>query len=235
MLRTLLFFILFIPWTLFSMFVGIPLSFLSPDYLHNVARVWGKGCLRLGGGKLSIIGIENVPVDRPVIFMPNHQSNFDIPALFSAIPGQFRWLAKMELFKVPLFGLTMRRSGYIPIDRSNRRKSLESIKVAAQRISNGTSVVIFPEGTRTSDGKLQPFKKGGFHLALQAGVPVIPVTIEGSYDMMPKHRTRIDKGEIHVTFHPELSDTALGEKSIDEFMELVRKPLADTLSEQSAA
>ncbi|PLX81189.1 MAG: 1-acyl-sn-glycerol-3-phosphate acyltransferase [Desulfuromonas sp.] len=235
MLRTLFFFTLFGPWTLLSMSVGIPLSFLSPDYLHNVARFWGKGCLLLGGAKLDVTGIENIPTDRPVIFMPNHQSNFDIPALFSAIPGQFRWLAKMELFKVPLFGLTMRRSGYIPIDRSNRRKSLESIRLAAQRISNGTSVVIFPEGTRTSDGKLQLFKKGGFHLALQAGVSVIPVTIDGSYAMMPKHRTRIDKGSIRVTFHPELPGEDLVGKAIDDVMEQVRQPLASTLSNRSAA
>lgn len=235
MARTLLFFTLFIPWTLLMILIGVPLSFLSPDYLHNIGRLWGMGGLVISGARLDVHGSEHIPANHPAIFMPNHQSAFDILALFSAIPRQFRWLAKMELFRVPLFGLAMRRSGYIPIDRSNRRKSMESIQTAAKRIAGGTSVIIFPEGTRSTDGKLQPFKKGGFHLALQAGVPIVPVVIDGSFEVLPKTRMRIHKGTIRVSFFPPLNPEELAGLPLEEVMERVRGPLASVLPEQDAA
>lgn len=205
MLRTIFFFATFFPFTVASILYGLALSLISADRLHTFARWWGRGCLFLAGVTLKVEGTEHLPRHGAVVFMANHQSNFDIPALFAGLPVQFRWIAKIELFRIPLFGLVMHRTGYIPVDRSDRKKSLESLKEGARRIANGTSVVIFPEGTRSDDGNLLPFKKGGFTLAEQAGVPIVPVAIVGSGRIMAKHRRIITPGTIRVIIFPPLT------------------------------
>jgi 1-acyl-sn-glycerol-3-phosphate acyltransferase len=229
-LRTIFFFLTFLPWTILMMLTGLPLSLVSPDYLHNCARLWGKVGLLLAGVRLEVHGFQNVPLDRPVVFMPNHQSNFDIPAMLAGVPRQFRWLAKAELFRIPVFGLTMRRSGYIPIDRSDRKKSLVSMKEAAQRIANGTSVVIFPEGTRTADGALQPFKKGGFVLAMQSQACLVPTAILGSYEVMSKRSLRIRPGRIRIEFFPPLETAGRSVRDLEVLMAEVRTPIAERLA-----
>jgi 1-acyl-sn-glycerol-3-phosphate acyltransferase len=231
MLRTLFFFATFIPWTLFIIVTGVPVSFLSPDYLHAYARFWARVGLRLAGVRLEVEGAGNPPAGQAVIYMPNHQSNFDILALFAGLPGQFRWLAKEELFRIPLFGLAMRRTGYIAVDRADRRKALLSMQEAAQRIAAGTSVVVFPEGTRSPDGHLLPFKKGGFMLALQAQAPVVPVAIAGSHAVMPKGSRWIRGGTIRVAIFPPVPTAGLDAAARDALMERVRVPIARALGE----
>lgn len=231
MLRTAFFFLIFIPWTLWIILTGIPLSFFSPDYLHSYCRLWGRIGLRLAGVGLRVEGRENLPSDRPVIYISNHQSNFDILALFAGLPGQFRWLAKEELFHIPLFGLTMRRAGYISIDRSDRKKAIRSMSAAAQRIAAGASVTIFPEGTRSPDGSLLPFKKGAFTLALQSQVPIVPLVIRGSGKIMPKHSKWIRGGTIRLTIFPPIATAGLAAEDRDGLMERVRLPLAEALGE----
>jgi 1-acyl-sn-glycerol-3-phosphate acyltransferase len=155
--------------------------------------------------------------------------------MLAGTPIQFRWLAKAELFKIPIFGLTMLRAGYIPIDRSDRRKALVSMRQAAAKISKGTSVTIFPEGTRTPDGTLQPFKKGGFVLALQSGASLVPVAIKGSFDVMPKNSLRLRPGRIEVTFFPAIDVTNHSDRDLKELMEQVRTPIARQLADQGSA
>jgi len=226
MLRTLIFYLLFYPWTLFVILTGVPLSYIRADYLHNYARTWGKIGLLLAGVRLTIHGKENLAGLGPVIYMGNHQSNFDILALFAGLPGQFRWIAKEELFRIPLFCYSMKRCGYIPINRTDRRKALLSMRSAAERISSGTSVVIFPEGTRSEDGNLLPFKKGGFSLAQQAGVPIIPLAINGSRSINPKGRLRIFGGHIELTIFPPIAS----EGSVEGVMEAVRTSIEQVLT-----
>ena len=134
--------------------------------------------------------------------MSNHQSNFDILALLAKMPRQLHWIAKKELFEIPVFGPSMRRGGYIPLDRGDGRKALQSMDEAAATIHQGRSVVLFPEGTRTQDGNLLPFKRGGFILARKAAVPVLPVTINGSGRINPANQIRLFSGNIHITVHP---------------------------------
>jgi 1-acyl-sn-glycerol-3-phosphate acyltransferase len=233
MFRTAFFVTIFIPWTLFVIFTGVPLSFIRSDYLHSYARFWAKISLRLAGVRLSVKGIENIPTDRPIIYMPNHQSNFDILALFAGLPGQFRWLAKEELFHIPLLGMAMRRTGYIPVNRSDRRKAIQGMAEAVRRITEGTSVIIFPEGTRSPDGTLLPFKKGGFIMALQSQVPVVPVAIRGSRDIMPKHSLLIQGGgDIRVDILPALETKNRPVSDRDALMEEVRRPLEAALGER---
>lgn len=234
MLRTLFFFALFLPWTLFVIITGVPLSFIKADYLHSYARFWARVSLLFAGVRLEIIGEEHLLTSGPVIYMANHQSNFDILALFAGLPVQFRWLAKKELFRVPLFGFAMHRTGYIPIDRSDRQKAKDGMAVAVRRINEGTSVVIFPEGTRSPDCELLPFKRGGFLLALQAQVPVMPVAIRGSGSIMPKHSPFVTGGIIRVNFLPLIPTAGRKIEDRDELLEEVRRPIAKLLGQELA-
>ncbi len=226
MVYTLLFYLLFVPWTLFVIATGVPLSFISPNYLHTYARFWARVSLKLAGVRLAVRGQEHLPRSGAVIFMPNHQSNIDILALFAGLPVQFRWLAKKELFSIPLFGFAMRRTDYIPVDRSDRKAAIASMDLAAQRIAGGTSVIVFPEGTRSPDGALLPFKKGGFMLALQAQAPIIPVRLQGSRAVQPKHSWRIHPGQVSVQIQPPIPTAELSLADRDQLMEEVRRPLA---------
>lgn len=202
MLRAVLFLIFFVPFTLLIIVTGVPVTFLDPTgkFLHAYARIWGRGGLFLARVRMTVHGREHVPAGIPVIYMGNHQSNFDILALYAALPGQFRWLAKEELFRIPFFGYAMRRAGYISIDRSHPRQAVRSISAAADRIRQGTSVVVFPEGTRSYDGALLPFKRGGFQLAAKAGVPIVPVIIQGSLAINPRNRLELYPGSITIRY-----------------------------------
>ncbi len=233
MLRTIFFYMCFFPWTALVAICGTPFSLFSPDYMHNCARLWGVVSLRLAGMRLEVEGQEYLPApDQPVIFVGNHQSNFDILSYFAGLPLQFRWMAKAELFRVPFFGLAMRRSGYIAIERSDRRKAMQSIMVAAERIRSGTSVVIFPEGTRSADGRLQEFKKGGFLIALKAQVPIVPVVINGSSQVMAKGDLKFRSGTIRFRILPQIETAGLTNKDSDALMTQVRNAIAENLDKE---
>ena len=203
MVRAYLYLAVFIPLTFIfsvSAFVWTLLDSSGRVYAWH-ARLWAQLSLALNLIKVTVSGSEYLP-DGPVIFMSNHQSNFDILSLLAAMPRRFHWIAKKELFDIPVFGPSMRRGGYIPLDRGDGRKALQSIDEAAATIHQGKSVVLFPEGTRTQDGNLLPFKRGGFILARKSDVPVIPVTINGSGKINPANQIRLYSGDIHITLHP---------------------------------
>lgn len=203
MVRAYLFLALFVPLTFLFSISAIISTLLDPSgraYAWH-ARLWGRLGLGLNLVKVTVSGVEHLP-DGPIIFMSNHQSNFDILSLLASMPRQFYWIAKKELFEIPVFGPSMRRGGYIPLDRGDGRKALQSIDAAAETIHRGKSVVLFPEGTRTPDGNLLPFKRGGFILARKADVPVVPVTINGSGKINPANKIRLYSGNIHITLHP---------------------------------
>ncbi len=130
--------------------------------------------------------------------MANHQGAYDIFALLAYLPIEFKWLAKEELFRIPILGWAMRAAGYISIDRKGKKKALESVERAVAKIQEGTSVLVFPEGTRSPDGKIHPFKRGGFTLAIRAGVPIVPISIRGSRDVLPRGSLRVKPGKIEI-------------------------------------
>lgn len=231
MLRTLAFLLLLVPWTLFVILTGAPLSFISADLFHTYAGLWGRVALRLAGVSIDIQGRENIPAGAAV-FMPNHQSLFDILALFAGLPVQFRFLAKEELFRIPLFGMAMKRCGYIPVNRGDRRQAMASMQEAARRIAAGVSVIIFPEGTRSSTGRLLPFKKGGFQLALQSQMPIVPIAIEGTHAILPKHSRQLTSGHIRIHIFKPVPTAGLKSSDRDALMEQVRAPLAAILGVQ---
>ncbi len=201
----------------------------SGNMAHRVARFWGGWILTISGIRVKVRGMHHIQAHRNYIYMSNHQSNFDIPVLLAHLPVQFRWLAKAELFRIPIFGLAMRRVGYISIDRSDRRLAFASLRQAAETIRNGVSVLIFPEGTRSRDGRIGSFKKGGFVMAIDAQVPIVPVTVHGTWEIMPKARWRIVPGTVGIDIGPPVQTCGYTRKSKQELMhrvhEAVRRPL----------
>ena len=230
MLRTLFFYATFFPFTLLCIgYLLLSALFGGEERLHASARQWARGCLWLGGVRVQIEGVEHLPVQGPVVYMSNHQGNFDIPVLFASLPVQFRWLAKAELFRIPLFGLTMRIAGYIPVERKDRRLAIQSMNLAAQQVAAGTSIMIFPEGTRSPDGALLPFKKGGFVLALQAQAPIVPIAIDGSAALMIKSSWLIRSGEVRLRIFPAIPTAGLGMKDRDALLAQVEARIASAL------
>ncbi len=202
MLRAYLFLSLFIPLTFFCALSALLATMLdaSGRSFSAHARFWGRACLFLGGTRVRVNGADQLP-SGPLIFMSNHQSGFDIPTLLAVLPRETCWIAKKELFDIPVFGTAIRRGGYIPLDRRDAHRALKSLETAVSAIRSGKRLLIFPEGTRSTDFRLLPFKRGGFKLALQAGVPVVPVTINGSGRVNPAGTLRLFPGLISVTLH----------------------------------
>ncbi|MGD9236141.1 MAG: 1-acylglycerol-3-phosphate O-acyltransferase [Desulfobacterales bacterium] len=199
----------------------------SGNPIHRIARFWGRSILVVSRIKVTVDGLSSIDPRRPYIYMPNHQSNFDIPVLLGYLTVQFRWLAKMELFKIPIFGHAMRKAGYISIDRNNRESAFKSLELAAEKIRNGVSVLIFPEGTRSRDGRIQPFKKGGFVMAIESGVPIVPVIISGARAIMTKGKFRVNPGQIRLSIQKPIDTTIYSRDTKEALMERVRRVICD--------
>ncbi|HOD35009.1 MAG TPA: lysophospholipid acyltransferase family protein [Syntrophales bacterium] len=213
----------------FSVFcvVVYPLLPRREKSIFSIAQLWAMIMLFLTSVKVEVRGRENVSYGRSQIFMSNHQSGFDIFVLLAYTPRYFAWIAKKELFRIPFFGLALRRLGAIEIDRKNVVRAMHSIEDAARIIREGKSVMTFPEGTRSKDGHIQPFKKGVFHLALKSGVPIVPVTLIGTREIMPKTSLRVTPGQVTLIIHPPVWVTDYSEATVEELIAEVRKPIVD--------
>ncbi|NOQ46099.1 MAG: 1-acylglycerol-3-phosphate O-acyltransferase [Desulfobulbaceae bacterium] len=161
-------------------------------------RYWGRIICKIAGVSVKVQGMENIDREKTYIFAGNHLSQFDILSFQGYFPHDFRWIAKKELFKIPIFGHAMRHVEYIPIDRSRGREALKSLARAAERIADGSSVLIFPEGTRSPDGRLHSFKSGATMLAIKSGVPVVPIGFNGTYSILPKGKLLAENGEVVI-------------------------------------
>lgn len=213
--------------TIFMGMLIILISFMSKNArtLHRLASFWGKFILLISGIRVKVKGLSNIDPNRSYIYMPNHQSYFDIPVLLGCLEVQFRWLAKVELFSIPIFGRAMQVAGYISIDRSDRKSAFRSLSKAAQTIRSGVSVVIFPEGTRTKDGTIGPFKKGGFVLAIDSIAPIVPVVIHGTREIMSRDRLTITPRDVVLEIRPPIETAGYTRKTKDELMEKVRQSI----------
>ncbi len=194
-----------------------------------VPRKWASLLLRGVGCPVVTLGRENIDPGATYIFASNHTSALDILALLSELPSNFRWIAKKELFEIVLFGPAMLRAGYIPIDRSDSRAALESLNRAAERIANGASVVIFPEGTRSPDGNLLPFKAGGLALAIRSRRPVVPVAIIGANQALKPKSLLLAPGRIHIILGKPIPTEGLKMRNRDELAQQVRKRVQELL------
>ncbi len=227
MIRTALLSAWLILITLFCALAAIIVPFWGKggNLAHLVGRFWARCIVFVSRVKVSVQGLENIERGTTYVYMANHQSMFDILALLGYLPVQFRWLAKMELFQIPVFGYSMTRAGYISIDRSNRKSAYKSLQEAAQKIARGVSVMVFPEGTRSSDGQIKPFKVGGFYLAISSGRPIVPVVILGSHHVMPKGTLRIRPGQIVLSINRPIETTPYNNKTKEVLMESVRSTM----------
>jgi 1-acyl-sn-glycerol-3-phosphate acyltransferase len=165
-----------------------------------IARRWVAWIVASCGVEVSADGLEHVPRDRPCVYMSNHQSVFDVVAIVATLPVHWRFVAKRELLWIPFFGWALALSGQVIVDRRNRAASVASLGRAARRVREGASVIIFPEGTRSPDGALREFRSGGFHLAIEAGVPIVPVTVSGSRAIAAPGSLRIASGRVRVRY-----------------------------------
>jgi 1-acyl-sn-glycerol-3-phosphate acyltransferase len=213
-----------IAFTAFMSACAVIFPFISPgeQKAHKVANIWAKLLLILTNTRVRVIGAEHILVGKPQIFMANHQSDFDILIVLAFIPAQFRWIVKKELFHMPVFGAAMRNAGYIEIDRQNHEKAMISIEQAARKIREGKSIMSFPEGTRSGDGKIGPFKKGMFHLAIKSGVPIIPISIIGAGEIMPKRSFRVNPGNITLVIGEPVDVTGYSIEKRQELIDRVR-------------
>jgi 1-acyl-sn-glycerol-3-phosphate acyltransferase len=197
------------------------------EVVHRYARLWGRVALWANRVKVSVEGMESLKGEGPYIFMSNHQGSYDIFALLGHLPFQFKWLAKKELFSIPFFGWAMTAAGYISIDREGTRETVEAMNKAAERIRDGMSVVIFPEGSRSPDGTIQDFKKGGFTLAIKSKVPVVPLALTGSREIMPKQRLTAASGEIKIRVSRPIETVQYSMKDRKDLMETVRESIEE--------
>lgn len=199
------------------------------DALYRVGWLGAWFALRLAGVRLEVEGVQNLPRDQNCIYMANHQSNVDPPALFVALPPRIAMMGKKELFLVPVFGQVLRLGGFVPIDRANPRAARESIKVALTHVQKGITYLVFPEGTRSPDGCLRRFKHGVFLLAMRTSVPIVPITIDGGDTIMPKKKWQLRPGTFRVTIHPPVATTGLGRGERAALARRVREIVASVL------
>lgn len=213
--------IAFIPWALIT-------GNATP--LYNAAQTIVRIGLRLACIQVQAKGIEGVPAHTACIFMSNHVSNLDPPALIPRIPGRTSAFLKRSLMKIPLLGYGMKLGEFVPVDRDGRAESaIESIRAAQQILRKGLHITTFVEGTRSPDGRLLPFKKGPFYLAMETDAPCIPVSIHGTESMLAKGSIRIRPGIAYITFHPPLNPHDFATR--EELMTAVRTAIASGLPE----
>lgn len=198
-------------------------------WAHVIARKWAKSALSLNGSVINVTGIENVPKTGGVLFIANHQSNFDIPILIGFVPRDKGFISKVEFLKIPVFSRWMKYIGCVFIDRGDARQSLIALNQAVERLRKGHSMVIFPEGTRSMDGTVGQFKSGSAKIALKAKVPIVPVTINGSINIMPKGTSSIKPANVKVIVSPPLFLDTLPEKDANDITEKVRNIIIGNL------
>jgi 1-acyl-sn-glycerol-3-phosphate acyltransferase len=232
MLRTVIMLLFWAVTMPFAGLIGFPWTFLTGD-VRLIYRMFNWGAYAgvwLTGVRVEIIGRDQFDHSRSYIFMTNHVSNLDPPIQIPLIPKRTSVMVKKELFRTPILGAAMRLASLVPVDRGNRDAGIEAVVEAKKVIEQGINMTIYVEGKRSFDGKLLPFKKGPFYLAMECGVPVIPMTIVGTHDAMPKTRFAIKPAKVKVIFHAPIEPRDFGDR--DQLMEKVRLVIESGLPEE---
>lgn len=216
-------------FTFFGALVGFPATWLtgSADTLFAIAMWITRSGLSIAGVRVEVVGLEQIDSDATYIFMCNHVSNLDPPILIPKLPRRTSVLVKKELFQIPILGRAMLMADLVPVDRRNREAAVNSMREAEQVMARGLNMTVFPEGTRSRDGRLLPFKKGPFYLAMDSAIPIVPITIVGSELLMPKGSSTIHPGMVTLKFHAPISPTQFAEK--EELIAAVRREIASAL------
>jgi 1-acyl-sn-glycerol-3-phosphate acyltransferase len=213
--------------------IGIPYSFLVGDIglLYRVSMWITHAGVRAAGIRVEISGLEHVPVGQSCIFMSNHVSNLDPPVIVPLLPGRSSVLLKKELMSIPILGLAMRMAKFVPVERGHKRDAAKaSVSAAADALRSGLHIMVFPEGTRSLDGRLATFKKGPFFLAHETRAPIVPIAISGTERMMRKGSSAITPGVARVQMLPAIDSTQY--ETREALIFAVRKAIADALPEE---
>ncbi len=199
------------------------------NFIHYIGKFWSLLNVILSGTRLYLRGKEKIKKGQSYIIMSNHQSLFDVWALIGKIPLQLRWIIKSEIRKMPLFGLALERMGHIYIDRKKLKGMASNLDGAVQKIRKGVSIVIFPEGTRSKDGRLQKFHRGGAIIAVHSGVPILPVTVNGGRFVLPKGTLALMPGKMEIIIGDPIDSKRFSEDNMDDLIETVRAGIEENL------
>ena len=197
------------------------------DTSHNIASLWSRLLCRWNGIRVDITGMENILTDRAQIFVANHQGYFDIFALSGFLPTQIRWVAKSILFKIPFMGWAMKSAGYIPVKRDSKKNSYQAFLNTIETLKAGNSVIIFPEGTRSEDGTIGPFKKGSELLARRSGAPLVPVTLAGTWSIIRKGSPVIQPGPVRIIISPAITIDSKSRGDEEETLKTIRSTICE--------
>ena len=232
MIRTILMLTFWIVASVPAALIGFPWTFLTSDirFLYNIFMRGARAGIRIAGVRIETVGLDKLDVSRTYIFMSNHASNLDPPIQIPLIPKRTSVMVKKELFKIPILSRAMHLGSLVPVDRGNREAGIEAVAAAKAVVRQGINMTIYIEGRRSFDGKLLPFKKGPFYLAMECGAPVVPMTIVGTHYVMPKRRFAIKPGTVKVIFHPPIEPAEFGSR--EELMEKVRATIESALPEE---
>ncbi len=224
--------------TIFTMIVVIVMTFLCATLIiliypfgsynkvtNKTALIWSKSIIWAAGAKIELHGLNKIDFNKSYVFVGNHQSHIDVVAVFSILSLTVRYIAKKELFRIPLFGWAMSAAGTIKVDRSNREKAIRSIEKAGETIKKGVSVIMFPEGTRSPDGEIHAFKKGAFVLASKSGVPVVPISISGTRNILKKHSLSLTPGKVKIVISDPIDSSNYKLEERGKFASDVRKEI----------
>lgn len=226
-----------IPWfilltVVFGTLAIVSSYFVSARKAAFTGVVWAKLTALAAVMRISIHGRQNIDPTQSYVIVVNHQSAMDIIALYGWLGIDFRWVMKQEIRKVPFLGYACYRVGHIYIDRKNKIAAIESLEAAKEKVINGTSVLFFPEGTRTESSELKPFKKGAFKMALDLGLPILPITLNGTDRIMPAKTLNLMPGKVDMAIHPAISTTGMQEEDIEVLMQKSFEAIGSALAKK---
>ena len=204
----------------------------NENAIYSPSRFFIRLGLRLVGVRVEVSGLERLVPNQTYIFAPNHQSMIEVPLLVTYLGRNPAYLAKKEVFKYPIFGFGISLMGVVPVDRSNSVAAIESARLATEKLRAGKDYVVYPEGTRSPDGRMLPFKKGAFVMAIEAGVPIVPVSISGSSTIMPKGEVKIFPSTIQLTIHEPISTAGYSRANISELVSRTEAQVRSGLSDE---
>lgn len=237
MIRALIVLLYFVGYLLYSLTFRVRLAILNKrglekeanEFINYRAALWARRVIWVTGSKVTVWGQENIPKDKGVVFIANHQSYLDIPVMIGFIEKPKGFIAKIELLKIPILNMWIRQLGGVFIVRNDPKQSLKAINQGAEQVKKGKSMVIFPEGTRSSDGKLGQFKPGSLKLAIKSGAPIVPVVIKGTINILSKKKFAIKPSNVEIFILPPILQDEVEKKDTNDLTEKIRSAILEKL------